>query len=266
MKYTILLLLIILSATALAADFRVQVENIAPEFEGQQMPKPVAVLFDNQRINIHVDDVTVGIITENSLVTTVQTNELTKPTLNIYTTEATVTKILESKQPLVELQKALKNKDITYKAVGFFNKIKFSFTSIFARMFGGLGSQPDLPEEKEVKVEKKEPVKDIKVKEIEVKEEKKEEVKEDESLHIVEMTAKGFLPKTLKINVGDTVKWELARTNPNIGMVVGAQLCRDAKSKIFKNGETYEYTFTKPVKCTIVDGILTTQTMKLEVE
>ncbi len=265
MKYTILLILILLSTTALAADFRVMAENIAPEFEGEQMPRPVAALFNNQRINIHVDDITVGIITENSLVTKVQTTELTKPTLNIYTTEATVTKILESKQPLVELQKALKNKEITYKAVGFFNKIKFSFTSLFARMFGGLGSQPDLPEEKEVKVEKKEPIKDIKVKEIEVEEEKKEEVKDD-TLHVVEMTPKGFLPKTLKINVGDTVKWELARTKPNMGMVVGAQLCRDAQSKIFKSGESYEYTFTKAVKCTIVDGILTTQTMVLEVK
>jgi len=48
-----------------------------------------------------------------------------------------------------------------------------------------------------------------------------------------------------------------------IALVVGNRECRDAKSKLFKSGESYNYTFTEPMTCWISDGIFTTQAMKV---
>ena len=77
----------------------------------------------------------------------------------------------------------------------------------------------------------------------------------------------GFSVSTLSIKVGDTFTWENIRTGTfKTAFVIGTQLCIDAKSGIFNNGETYSYTFNEAMICTVVDGILTTESMKVIVE
>ncbi len=87
------------------------------------------------------------------------------------------------------------------------------------------------------------------------------EPKVNDTFHTILITPKGFSPATIEIKVGDTIEWKNTRTDPKLkqAMVVGAQLCSKVKSGFLKSGETYRYTFETPQKCTIVDGIVTTQ-------
>ena len=84
---------------------------------------------------------------------------------------------------------------------------------------------------------------------------------------LVEMLEKGFVPDRLVVDAGTTVRWEVTRGGRyDKGMVIGVRSCRDVKSKMMDQGEYYEYTFTEPVTCTIVDGILTTVESTIIVE
>ena len=252
------------------ADLDVVFDSAKEDLEGQPLPGPLAGLFNKQRINIHVAnsegiDFNAGLVTENKKVVKLQNSLLEKPTLNVYTSEKTVNKITNSANPLKSLQEALSNKEITYKAVGFVNKIKFGVSSLFVKIFGSFQDEgttiEETKEEPEVVdvTEKKEEVKE------KVEEKKVEEPKSD--VIIVEITDKGFDPKKLMLEVGDKVEWHNVRTkNPKQAMIVGAQLCRDIRSGIFQPGEIYEWTFDKAITCTIVDGIITTQVSTITVK
>ena len=77
----------------------------------------------------------------------------------------------------------------------------------------------------------------------------------------------GFEVDSINIKVGDTVTWDNVRDGQyNLAMIIGAQQCTKIKSKIYKTGESFSYTFDKAETCIIVDGIMTTQTMKVIVE
>lgn len=281
MKNTILLILlcVLIATPALAAqDLAILAENIGSEVEGQSLPGPLATLFGNQRINNYItmldgNELIVSVITENGIVTKVATQEDPNPTLKVTTTEATIQKVITSDNPLPLLQNALLEGEIQYTAIGFFNKIKFGFTSVVAKLFGGFAvssvNQDTTNVDSSKKEETNEPERaDVPVKEIVVKKTEKEldTIEEPkESVHVVEMTNKGFNPKKLTIKAGDTVVWELARSKPNQGMIIGTQKCVDVRSKIFTQG-SFEYTFNEPRTCIIVDGIMTTQTMTIDVE
>ncbi len=163
------------------------------------------------------------------------------------------------------------NDEITYKAVGFFNKIKFGVSSLFVRIAASFG--PKEVAESKTLVEDIEGEQEIEVEVIEEEEPSEPEEgidldeEEDLTVHEVEMTATGFKPKEITIDIGDTIEWKNVRTKkPNTAMIVGAQLCRDIRSKTFKPGETFSWTFDEPQTCTIVDGIYATETMKVTVK
>ncbi len=81
---------------------------------------------------------------------------------------------------------------------------------------------------------------------------------------IIKLIDGGFNTEAVKINVGDTVEWKNARKGRyKVGFVVGNRECQEVKSKIFKTGESFNFTFTKPMTCWISDGIFTTQAMRV---
>jgi plastocyanin len=210
---------------------------------------------------------------------------------------------------LGELQKSLTNGKLTYKAVGFWNKIKFSMVSMFVKMTGGLADNyeaVEVKEESSVKIEGNEgvvgdTVSDVDNQEESVEEPKGEEIteptlEEEESVEetddgsqeesesttnneetteeveenkdkVVEITNDGFSPDVLTIKVGETVVWKNVRNgNFKKSMIVGAQKCTKVRSDFYLPGEEFSWTFTEPLKCTFVDGMVTTQTMKLTIE
>ncbi len=82
--------------------------------------------------------------------------------------------------------------------------------------------------------------------------------------HVVQLVNTGFEVPEITIKAGDTVTWKDVRSNSlTEGMIVGTQKCSKVKSKVFDTGEEFSYTFTESGKCTIVDGIYTTQMMKV---
>jgi len=77
----------------------------------------------------------------------------------------------------------------------------------------------------------------------------------------------GFDISELTINVGDTVEWINVRDGRmDKALIVGVQRCSRVKSSIYHSGESFSYTFAEPGTCVIVDGIFTTQLMKVIVE
>lgn len=85
--------------------------------------------------------------------------------------------------------------------------------------------------------------------------------------HTVKMTVDGFSPDKLYIKVGDTVVWKNVRSGSiNKAMIIGVRECNKVRSGILKAGESFSWTFTEPMTCTIADGIMTTKESKVFVE
>jgi len=95
-----------------------------------------------------------------------------------------------------------------------------------------------------------------------------EEVETVGVTHTIKFVGKNFEPENLTVKVGDTVVWQNDRnvTSLNKAMVVGTQKCSYLKSPILESGETFEWTFTEPGTCKIVDGYLTSNFGKVIVE
>ncbi len=138
--------LLLLSAFALqenAVSLSTHVSDIKAQVVGKELAGAPGSLFGNERINVHValdsgKEHVVGVVTKNKKVELIDEKELDNPTLNVYTSESVIRTIVVSHDQLGALQQALQDKTITYTAVGFFNKIKFSFVSLFAK-FGKKG-------------------------------------------------------------------------------------------------------------------------------
>jgi len=74
----------------------------------------------------------------------------------------------------------------------------------------------------------------------------------------------GFGVKEVKIKVGETVAWKNEREGrQQRAMVLGTQWCAFVKSGFFNPGEVYRVTFNKAGTCTVVDGMYTTELMKV---
>lgn len=255
--------------------------------EGTALQGRLGVLFGNVKVNVHVllpdgQETVYGVVTKDKTVQSIAPGGVEKPALNVYVDEATVEAIESAKNPLPVLLKAMKEKKIRYKAVGLVNKVKFAFLSISANVAGLFapteadvgekgGKSPTEPEEEEPKKSPTEPQEQN-----ESKEKKDEtglltggavgEPKEGET-HFVELTDGGFEPNMLTIKAGDTVVWQNVRTgNINKALVLGVRECAKIRSKLMTPGESFSWTFDEPVKCTVVDGIITTIESKIVVE
>lgn len=97
-----------------------------------------------------------------------------------------------------------------------------------------------------------------------VTEEAEKEAPKGPQTVVVKLIDGGFNTEAVKIKVGDTVEWKNARKGHyKVGLVVGNRECLEAKSKIYTSGESFNFTFTKPMTCWISDGIYTTQAMRV---
>ena len=80
----------------------------------------------------------------------------------------------------------------------------------------------------------------------------------------VSLIGVGFSVPEVTIKVGETVAWKNEREGrQQRAMVLGTQWCAFVKSGFFNPGEVYRATFNKIGTCTVVDGMYTTETMKV---
>jgi len=282
-----LMLLPVVFAETKQVDLESEFMTVQSKVVGLELTGPIASLFGNEKINVHLttsskDEVVIGIITEDKKIKAMNLAAVKDPTLEVFSDEKTVAKVLVSKNPLAQLQKALGEKKITYTALGFFHKMKFAIVDMFVDVLKG--ANPGDAEDIDVEIIHGTPTPVAKPKE-EAKpvEAKAPEVKTDEkkdagltgavtaavisgTVHTVSMVNTGFDPELLEINAGDTVVWKNTRTGPvKNAMIIGTQKCIKARSSMFKRDETYEWTFTQPGKCMIVDGYMTTKTMVITI-
>lgn len=286
-----LILVIMFSFSVIGAN---NIDSLTNELKGKEIPAPLGTLFGDERINLHFDlengeELILGLVTEDDKFKSLEVGELEEPSLNVYTTEAIIKEIENSNNPPLTLKTALEEGTITYKAVGFFNKIKFAVLSVVIKFLDDEANEVSDKEEEsdfeEPSVEEtteKEPVEEQTVEgedeEGEEKEEEGEEIAEvaeepvveepsGPKTHIVKLIEGGFENSSITITVGDTIEWHNVRTgNTKKAMIIGAQQCIKIKSGIFELGDYYSWTFDKAETCTIVDGIYTTAIMKVIVE
>ena len=264
-----------------------QIEDAQDELVGQQLSGPMAKVFGDTKINLHITleeegEVIVSITTKNNQVESISIATGDDRDLDVYVSEQIINKISSSNDPLPLLLSALQNKEITYKAKGFINKIKFGFIKIFLKMNGGFAEETTTenvivePVESEpiVKPEVEptnEPIK--KLPQLGTNKSEEQDTEEPDKItanivappiNVIEMVATGFSQSQIIINKGETVTWKNVRSGKvKMAMIVGTQSCSKARSGIFNTGEEYSYTFDKSGSCQVVDGIITTQLMKV---
>ena len=126
-----LLLLFSLSTSALTLE-EIELADISKAID-QELPTP-EILFGNQKLNINIQDdsktLILGIETENNQIKSFTKQELTEPTLNIYTDLETLNKIVTTEDPKQTLLDSISEKKITYEAVGIVNKLKFGLINL----------------------------------------------------------------------------------------------------------------------------------------
>lgn len=103
------------------------------------IPGFVKTIIGNERINVNIQmndgkQVILGAVTKNAALEELKVGQISDPTLNIYLTESAIQKIGESSNPVDTLEEAIKNDEITYKAVGIFKKMKFGVVSTAVKM------------------------------------------------------------------------------------------------------------------------------------
>lgn len=280
------------------ANLQVEISAVSKELSGSKLPSAISTLFGNERINIYIaqetgSQIVVGVVTEDKVMKNITIGELSNPTLRIYTTEVALNEIRGSSNPLKALQEALKNKKITYTGVGFANKIKFSFTSLFSRIAGWLspgeeatttttatGTPAEITiippandasnynaETEQTNTPTHPEINKTELDNSSTSLSNASENVSESKTYTVNVEAGGFKPAELRIKRGDTVEWEIIRSgNLHLAMILGTQNCVSVKSKILDTGKSFSWTFNRTETCTYVDGITTTQVGKVIVE
>ncbi len=277
----ILLLGLILSVSSTASKERVSfLEMDNTELIGKDLPSVIRPLFGNQRINLVLaldsdpeqdtkKELSWGIVTENGVVTNVIREALINPTLIVKTSQPVITVITQSETPFAELQLALQDGRVSYKAVGLVNKVKFSVVKLLARAAGWFynnrqTASPALTVTGQAVLNPKEQSDSQNKNNNYANSPAGQPVKQT---YQVGLTADGFEPDKLTLQKGDTVEWKVERNKPfNTGMIIGVRNCNNIKSKILAEDETFSWTFTKAETCTIVDGIMTTESSSVIVK
>ena len=243
------------------------------ELQGQEMIGSIGKFFGDEIINLYVEpnNLIFTIITNDKKIEKIELAENEDPSLKVFTSEEVISEVLSSQNQMKALRKVIQEEKITYKAIGFSNKIKFAFLKMFFKITeeDKADNVEEIVEEETEELENVDEIEDnseikeeVEVEEVEAETEEPEveELEEENSAHTITINKEGFSPKELKIKRGDTVEWKVNRTGYlNKAMVLGTMQCVQVKSGVLQNEETFSWTFDKVKKCTIVDGITTTQ-------
>lgn len=103
------------------------------------IPGFVKSIIGTERINAHLSMndgsmLVLGAVTEDARILELSVGEISEPTLNIYLSEKVIMDIQNSDNPVDALEAAIKDGDITYKAVGMFKKLKFGFVGVAMKL------------------------------------------------------------------------------------------------------------------------------------
>ena len=125
-----IILFALISLLILSSSIYAQIEKYKPEDaiklyndNKANIPGAAKKVLGNERVNIHIKDYkNFNLVTKNGELISIDYELLDNPTLNIYTDKDTVNEIIEGK---LSWKSALKNKKLSYKASGFWHRMKF---------------------------------------------------------------------------------------------------------------------------------------------
>ena len=105
-----------------------------------RIPGFVKALFGNEKINAYItlndgSVLRIGAQTKNGEVVEFQPNEISNPTMIVYTTERTIRGIIDSPVPIRAFQEALAKGDITYRGVGVKTKVKLGIVAVGVKIY-----------------------------------------------------------------------------------------------------------------------------------
>lgn len=101
------------------------------EVDGQEIPGKLRSLVGNQNINVYLDNAFVFSLKIQGGKVNYFEEELKKATLEAYSSNVTVNKVLESEDPVSEIISLYNSGDIVIKKKTIMNKIKFFFLKFF---------------------------------------------------------------------------------------------------------------------------------------
>lgn len=104
-------------------------ENIS-----DQLPSALINTFGNERINAEISGETIGVVLEDGKILELQKGPVENPTLEIEVSEEAINSLLSQETPeesFALAQELLKSKEIDYRGVGFFSRIKFAIVKFF---------------------------------------------------------------------------------------------------------------------------------------
>jgi hypothetical protein len=164
MKKIIFMLMIVMIASFAFADNEISpvtgeilmdnIDLIAKDIEGQELPSFIQLIAKNQKVNGYItlyngEIATLNIIIEQGVITKFQKGESEESTLEVRTNEKTITKIISSENPGLELKKAMDDGNINYRAIGITNQIKVGVLNIVYKIFNWFTSEEDQYQETE---------------------------------------------------------------------------------------------------------------------
>ncbi len=288
-----LLLPLTLALDGTDQDLVLQLNALLETNQGHTISGFSAKLLANQNIQVHIQiedaqEILVGMVTTGTAYTSLTLGELADPTIDVYVAKEVFLEWAQATAQEKFFQAALKEKKITYRAHGLFNKIRLFFL-VQLTLPKVESEAPENITQNEVQENVTQnrstsplsPTSEA-VENVSVVVEDTEVVIPEQNISAVpktipaEPTAKshtvlliggGFEIREVRIKAGDTVIWKNEREGRySKALVLGTKACAKLKSSFFGPGELFRWKFEAPGECVVVDGIYTTQTMKVIVE
>ncbi len=96
------------------------------------IPKQLAQIFGNERINVYFEDGVIGAVTVRGKITEYYSQEISNPTLKVYLDSRTATALAERRE---SLNAALASGKVRYEAIDAITKIKMIIAEIARSIF-----------------------------------------------------------------------------------------------------------------------------------
>lgn len=96
-----------------------------------ELPSAVGSLVADQRINVYLENQTLGAVMNDTQIQRVNTSEVDNPGIEVWVEEEAVESLRTSDSPRQALKEALDTGTIDYEVHGFLNKIKFWVAELF---------------------------------------------------------------------------------------------------------------------------------------
>ncbi|MBD3248841.1 hypothetical protein GF336_02235 [Candidatus Woesearchaeota archaeon] len=111
-----------------------QIDTLAGQYSGQEMPTAFKYIFGNERINVNIDELKFKVVTEDGKMTSFDKGHLEDPTINVYASKRAVNNIMNSDDKMKAVQYALDNNEITYEGTSFMKSTKLFFMGMAGKV------------------------------------------------------------------------------------------------------------------------------------